>query len=106
MFDSKTFLYVCGPLVVVVSQKSPMYLGSEAVCGQDVFVLGSWCAPGVVKFEALVTEVGPAVSAAFGGLQSLRRFTELTHDCHAAKTHCVPVPTHMEKDRHQSSIVH
>lgn len=79
------------------------YLGSEAVCGQDVFVLGSRCAPGVVQLEALVTEVGPAVSAAFGGLQSLRRFAELTHDCHAAETHGVPVPAHVDKERHQSS---
>ncbi len=82
------------------------YLGSEVVCGQDVFVLGSRCAPGVVQLEALVTEVGPAVSAAFAGLQSLRRFAELTHDCHAPETHGVPVPAHVDKERHQSSSVH
>lgn len=78
-------------------------LGSEAVCGQDVFVLGARCAPRVVQFETLVAEVGPAVGAAFSGFQGLRRFAELTHDRHSAQTHCVPVPTHTHTER-QTSI--
>lgn len=70
------------------------YLGSETVCGQNVLVLGTRRTPGVVQLETLVTEIGPAVSAAFSGLQGLRGLAELTHHCHAAKTHCLPVPRH------------
>lgn len=57
-----------------------------------MLVLGSRGSPGVVELKTLVAEVGLAVSAALGGLQGLRRFTEAAHDGDAAKTHCVPVP--------------
>lgn len=57
-----------------------------------MFVLSSGRSPRVVEFETLVAEVGLAVSAAFCGLQRLRRLTETTHDGHAAQTDCVPVP--------------
>lgn len=57
-----------------------------------MFVLSSRGSPGVVEFETLVAEVGLAVSAAFSGLQRLRRLTETTHDGYAAQTYSVPVP--------------
>lgn len=43
-------------------------LGSEAVCRQNMFVLGPRCTPGVVQLKALIAEVGPAVSTAFSSL--------------------------------------
>lgn len=81
------------PRIIIQNEPTSSYPRSEAVCGEDVFVLGSRCAPGMVQLKALVAEVGPAVRTAFGGLQSLRRLAELTQDRHAAKTHCMPVPT-------------
>lgn len=48
--------------------------------------------PWVIQLEALVAEIGPAVGAALGGLQRLRRLTELAHDGHTAQAHRVPVP--------------
>lgn len=57
-----------------------------------MFMLCPWCPPWVIQLETLIAEIGPAVSAAFGGLQSLRRFTKLTHHSHTAQTHCVSVP--------------
>ena len=55
-------------------------------------MLSSGSSPGVVEFEALIAEVGFAVSTAFSGLQSLRRLTETTHDGYTAQTDSVPVP--------------
>lgn len=55
-------------------------------------MLSSRRPPGVVEFETLVAEVGLAVGTALSGLQRLGRFTEATHDRHAAQTHCLPVP--------------
>ena len=68
------------------------YLWSEVECGQDMLMLCPWCPPWVIELETLITEIGSAVSTAFGGLQSLRRFTELAHHCHTAQAHCVSVP--------------
>lgn len=68
------------------------HLWSEVECGLDVFVLCSWRPPRVIQLKALITEVGPAVGAAFSCLQSLRRLTELAHHRHTAQTHCVSVP--------------
>lgn len=68
------------------------HLGSEVECGLYMLVLGARSTPRVVELKALITETGPAVSTAFSGLHSLRGLTELTHHCHAAQTHCVPVP--------------
>lgn len=56
----------------------------------------------MVKFEALVAEVGLAVSAALRGLQRLRRLTEATHDGHAAQAQRVSVPeggTWVQRDK-------
>lgn len=64
-----------------------------------MFVLGTGSAPGVVEFEALITEARSAVGTTFSGLQALRRFTELTHDSHTAQTHGVSVPGDREKER-------
>lgn len=50
------------------------------------------CSPGVIELETLVAEISSAVSAAFSGLQSLWRFTKLTHHCDTAQTHRVSVP--------------
>lgn len=68
------------------------YLWSEVECGLYVLVLCPWRPPRVIELETLVTEVGPAVGAALGGLQSLRRLTELAHHGHVAQAHCVSVP--------------
>lgn len=57
-----------------------------------MFMLCPWRPPWVIQLETLVAEIGPAVSTAFGGLQSLRRFTKLAHHSHIAQTHCVSVP--------------
>lgn len=55
-------------------------------------MLSSRGSPRVVEFETLIAEVRLAVSTALCCLQSLRRFTEATHDGYAAQTYCVPVP--------------
>lgn len=68
------------------------YLWSEVECGLDVFMLRPWRPPRVVQLETLIAEISPAVGAALGGLQSMRRLTELAHHSHAAQTHCVSVP--------------
>lgn len=68
------------------------YFGSKVECGLDVLVLRPRRPPRVIQLEALVAEVGPAVSTAFGGLQSLRGFAELAHHSNAAQAHCVSVP--------------
>ncbi len=68
------------------------YLWPEVERRLDMFVLCPWRPPRVIQLETLITEIGPAVSAAFGGLQSLRRLTELAHHSHTAQTHCVSVP--------------
>lgn len=68
------------------------HLGSEVECGLHMFMLGARRAPRVVELKALVTETRPAVSTAFSGLGSLGGLTELTHHCHAAQAHGVPVP--------------
>lgn len=65
-------------------------------------MLCPWCPPWVIQLEALIAEIGSAVSAALGGLQSLRRFTELAHHSHTAETYCVSVPDGgMEDGRQQ-----
>lgn len=68
------------------------YLWSEVECRLDMFMLCPWRPPRVVQLETLITEIGPAISAALSGLQSVRRLTELAHHCHTAQTHCVSVP--------------
>ena len=68
------------------------YLWPEVERGLDMFMLRPWRPPRVVQLETLVAEIGPAVGAALRGLQGLRGFAELTHDSHAAQTHCVSVP--------------
>lgn len=68
------------------------YFGSEVECGLDMFVLRPWRPPRVIKLETPVAEIGPAVSTSFGGLQSLRWFTELAHHSNTAQTHGVSVP--------------
>lgn len=75
------------------------HLWSEVECGQDVFVLSPRGPPRVVELEALITEVGPAVSAALRGFKRLRRFTELAHDGDAAQTHRVSVPGRKKASR-------
>lgn len=57
-----------------------------------MFMLCPRCPPWVIQLETLVAEIGPAVSAAFSCLQSLRGFTKLAHHSHVAQTHCVSVP--------------
>lgn len=57
-----------------------------------MFVLRPRRPPRMIQLETLVAEIGPAVSTTFGGLQSVRRFAELTHHCNAAQTHRVSVP--------------
>ncbi len=64
-----------------------------------MFMLGAWSAPGVVEFEAPITEAGSAVSTAFSGLQGLWGFTELTHHSYTAQAHCVPVPRESKRNR-------
>lgn len=73
------------------TQKQPD-LWPKVVGGKNVFMLSSWCSPGMVEFETLIAEVGLAVSAAFSSLQRLRWLTKTTHDGDAAQTYCVPVP--------------
>lgn len=68
------------------------YLWSEVECRLNMFMLCPWRPPWVIQLETFVTEIGSAVSAALGGLQSLRRLTKLAHDSHTAQTHCVSVP--------------
>ena len=68
------------------------YFWSEVERRLDMFMLCPWRPPRVIQLETLITEIGPAVSAALGGLQSLRRLTKLTHHSHTAQTHCVSVP--------------
>lgn len=65
-------------------------------------MLGPWRPPRVIQLKTLVTKVGPTVSAALGGLQSLGRFTELTHDGNTAQAHCVSVP--VEDSRGQQKL--
>lgn len=78
------------------------YLWSEVECRLYMFVLRPRRTPGVVQLETLVTEIGPAVGTALGGLQSLRRLTELAHHGHTAQTHCVSVPgDDVEDGQHQ-----
>lgn len=79
------------------------HLGSEVECGLYMLMLGAGRTPRVVELKALITETRPAVSAAFSGLHSLRGLTELTHHCHAAQTHCVPVP---ERQSTKQAISH
>lgn len=55
------------------------YLGFEGQGGRRGLVLGLLGAPGVVEFEALVAEAGPALGAALAGLL-LGGFAELAHD--------------------------
>lgn len=68
------------------------YFGSEVERRLDVFVLRPRRPPRMVQLETLVAEIGAAVGTTFGGLQSLRRFTELTHHSNTAQAHCVSVP--------------
>lgn len=68
------------------------YLWSEVESGQDMFMLCPWRTPRVIELETLIAEIGPAVGAALGGLQGLRRLTELAHHSHTAQAHCVSVP--------------
>lgn len=68
------------------------YLWSKIECWQDMLMLRPWRPPRVIQLETLVTEIGPAVSAALSGLPSLRRLTKLAHHSHTAQTHCVSVP--------------
>lgn len=75
-----------------LSHTSESNLWPEVERRQDVLVLCPWRSPWVVQLETLVAEVGPAVRAAFGRLQGVRRFTELAHHSHTAQTHCVSVP--------------
>lgn len=78
------------------------YLWSKVERGLYVFMLGPWRPPRVIQLKTLVTKVGPTVSAALGGLQSLGRFTELTHDGNTAQAHCVSVP--VEDSRGQQKL--
>lgn len=57
-----------------------------------MFVLSARGSPWMIEFETFIAKVGFAVSTALSGLQRLRRFTEGTHDGHAAQTYSVPVP--------------
>lgn len=57
-----------------------------------MFVLGTGSPPRVVELEALVAEVGLAVSTALGGLQRLGGLAEATDDGDASQADGVPVP--------------
>lgn len=57
-----------------------------------MFVLGTGSPPWVVELEALVAEVGLAVSTALGGLQRLGWLAEAAHDGNVAQADGVPVP--------------
>lgn len=57
-----------------------------------MLVLGARSPPWVVQLEALVAEVGLAVSAALSGLQGLGGLAEAAHYGNAAQADCVPVP--------------
>lgn len=57
-----------------------------------MFVLGTGSPPWVVELEALVAEVGLAVSTALGGLQRLGWLAEAADDGDAAQADGVPVP--------------
>lgn len=83
-----------GNVVQCYHDNDQAYLGSETVCGQNVFVLSARRTPGVIQLKTLITEIGPAVRAAFSGLQCLRWLAELTHHCQTAQTHCLSVPIH------------
>lgn len=78
-------------VVILGGTEDAAHLWPEVQGGLNVFVLGAGSPPGVVEFEALVTEAGSAVWTTFSGLQGLWGFTELTHHSHTAQIHCVSV---------------
>lgn len=80
--------------LLLVVLRTSQYLWSEVECRLDVLMLCPWRSPWVIEFETLIAEIGPAVSTALGGFQSLRRLTKLAHHSHTAQTHCVSVPLH------------
>lgn len=79
-------------MLLLLNGVTMSYLWSEVERRLDVFMLCPWRPPRVIQLETLVTEIGPAISAALCGLQSLRRLTELAHHSNTAQAHCVPVP--------------
>lgn len=54
-------------------------------------MLGPRRPPGMIELKALITEISFAVGTTLGGLQSLRRLTELAHHSNISQTHRVPV---------------
>lgn len=67
-----------------------------------MLVLCTGSPPWVVELEALIAEVGLAVSAALGGLQGLGGLAEAADDGDAAQADGVPVPwgqTEAQRDK-------